>query len=287
LLLTWSSSARAQAAPNQERSGAYYAGNVTLTLALAGAGLVAGAFEPSLPGTDPEWFPGDRSLQSRYSSLPAGVSDVLLLVTLATPVLTSFAQGVNFQLANRGIVYSESLALNFALNSLVKVVAARPRPYTYALEGPPVSGRDRYMSFYSGHSSISFGAAVTGSYLFAEAEPALGFRYAFWGGELFLAAMTANLRLRAGKHYYSDVIVGALVGTGLSVGTLLLHGADYLPEPGEYAAAGGGIVLGTLLAQLLPVRGDEPGPYALLQKLEFAPWAPRSGELGLLASGEF
>ena len=38
-----------------------------------------------------------------------------------------------------------------------------------------------------------------------------------------LASGVAALRVVAGKHYPSDVLVGALMGTGVSLGVLKLH----------------------------------------------------------------
>ena len=38
-----------------------------------------------------------------------------------------------------------------------------------------------------------------------------------------LAGLESALRVAAGKHYVSDVVVGALVGTGVSIGILEMH----------------------------------------------------------------
>ena len=38
-----------------------------------------------------------------------------------------------------------------------------------------------------------------------------------------LATPESVLRIAAGKHYITDVVVGALVGTGVSIGILEMH----------------------------------------------------------------
>jgi membrane-associated phospholipid phosphatase len=38
-----------------------------------------------------------------------------------------------------------------------------------------------------------------------------------------LATLESVLRIAAGKHYFTDVLVGALVGTGVSFGILEMH----------------------------------------------------------------
>lgn len=42
-------------------------------------------------------------------------------------------------------------------------------------------------------------------------------------GPFALAATTASLRVVAGKHFYSDVIVGSAIGTAIGATVPLLH----------------------------------------------------------------
>jgi hypothetical protein len=145
------------------------------------------------------------------------------------------------------------LSANLFLNALTKVAVRRPRPYTYHAA---CAADDCYLSFYSGHASAAFTAAVGGAYLFAESAPNRGSRYALWGVELALASATANLRVRGGMHYYSDVVVGAVLGSGLGVLFPVLHGEHYHPDVWEVASAGGGLLVGVTVSELVP--RDEP-----------------------------
>jgi len=226
------------------------------------AGLLGGSVLLRLapapePGADPQWFPGDASVRENCSPAAVELSNVTVALTLSAPVFAELARGLDYRLLNAGVVYGETLSANLALNSLVKVLVARPRPYTYgpgahdaSLDAPA----ERNLSFYSGHASTAFASAVAGSYLFAEGARDEGSRIAFWATEFTLAAATANLRVRAGKHYYSDVLVGALVGVGFGIGMPLLHGANYAPRAGEYIAAGSGLAAGVLISELLPLK---------------------------------
>jgi membrane-associated phospholipid phosphatase len=253
----WAPSASGEAAPDRARSGAYYGVHGAVTLGLAGTGLLLQGARPSEPRGDPQWFPGDTSVREHWSPAAIELSNVALAVTVSAPVFAELGRGFDYRLLNAGVVYSETLAASLALNSLAKIFFARPRPYTHgpgardpSIDDPP----ERYVSFYSGHSSLAFASAVAGSYLFAEGARDEGSRIAFWATELTFAAATANLRVVAGKHYYSDVIVGALVGIGLGIGGPLIHGASYAPRPAEYLAAASGVVLGTAVAQLAPLK---------------------------------
>jgi membrane-associated phospholipid phosphatase len=276
----------AQAAPEHERSGRYYAVHGGIAAALvAGSVTTQLLFHPST-GADFDWFPGDVGLRGVRSAAAAELSNVFITMSLTAPVFTQLGRGVDAHFGNFGVVYGEALAGNLLLNGVVKLAARRRRPYTYGLrESEDVQSRDRNVSFYSGHSSTAFTAAVAGSLLYAESTPDRAGRLVVWSSQLAFASATANLRVRAGKHYYSDVVVGALIGTGLGVLVPTLHGGDYAPEGVEYLAAGGGLLLGVVASQLLPLRSDAPRGGAKAS-WSIAPWASPGGA-GVGARGAF
>jgi hypothetical protein len=116
---------------------------------------------------------------------------------------------------------------------------------------------DAGLSFYSGHAALSFAAAVSGSYLYARRTPDARARALMWGVELGLATATANLRVRAGRHFYSDVLVGALLGSAAGVAVPLLHsepGHRYRPSGADAAAMAAGVSAGALVSQLVPLH---------------------------------
>lgn len=252
--------ALAEAAPATYRSGAYYAAHGTQIAALLTSSALLASTTASLgPGADPTWFPGDLSLRAHRNATAATISDGLLVTTLAVPVAFTLDDSSSARFVNTELVYLETLSVNLWLNSVVKVLAHRPRPYSYGARREGDSRADLNISFYSGHSSSAFAAATSGAYLFSESAHDQGSRVMLWTLEFMLAGATANLRTRAGKHYYSDVAVGALVGTGIGVAVPLLHGGTRRPEPSEIAGALLGTALGVTLTQLIPLPVDEPG----------------------------
>jgi membrane-associated phospholipid phosphatase len=285
--LACSGTARAQAAPDRYRPDAYYGGHGALIAALSGGSIALTLVPRSGRGPDPCWFPGDISLRGRQSTGAARTSDSLIAVTIATPVAAALGKGISPRFLNTGIVYGETLSANLLLNSLSKFLFRRPRPYTYRYMDDSAADDDWYVSFYSGHSSTAFSTAVSGSYLFAESAPNRASRVAMWGAELTLASATAMLRVRAGKHYYSDVVVGMLMGVGLGIGVPVLHGARYRPEAMELIAAGGGVVLGTTTAALLPFSQDGQVVRESASDFSVTPASLGNGGMGLSASGTF
>jgi hypothetical protein len=176
------------------------------------------------------------------------------------PLGAELASGFDTRLANTSIVYAEVLSANLLLSTVVKYSAPRLRPYNYRV--PPATsyvrsqGVDAYLSFYSGHASAAFAAAIGGSYLFSAAHPETMAKSWLWGVESAMATATSIWRIRAGKHFYSDVVIGAAVGATLGIGIPLLEGIHYRPSATEMAMAGGGALIGGLAAVVTPFQDD-------------------------------
>jgi membrane-associated phospholipid phosphatase len=95
------------------------------------------------------------------------------------------------------------VALTYVLNTALKLLVRRHRPQ---LEGLPALARTpTQLSFPSSHAATSLAGALAYSRLGAPKGPL----YALAGG-LSLS------RLYLGLHYPSDVLTGALLGTGIA-----------------------------------------------------------------------
>jgi len=211
----------------------------------------------------------DRTVVGNRSPLAATLSDAFVGVSLALPfaldLLDVLVSDPPDGLAGYGVdalVLAEALAVNLALNQAVKYAVRRPRPYAYDPSLGP-AGRtagDAGLSFYSGHTASAFCAATAYATLFSLRHPDSGWVAPVWLATHALAASTAYLRVHAGKHFWTDVIAGALVGSGVGALIPLVHrrsgpavarGLDEAAEPGlrlEIAPlllpGGGGLVLG-------------------------------------------
>jgi membrane-associated phospholipid phosphatase len=161
-----------------------------------------------------------------------------------TTVFASFGQAIGYtSLGNRPAALSdvgllvESYAITLAVTQATKKIARRPRPYTRSGDPPPgvsLDSEEARVSFFSGHSSSSFCMAVaTGTIAFARKEKNAGW---VLGSGLALAATTGYLRIAADRHYFTDVLVGAAVGS--AAGFLVPH----LHRPAEPAAPATGFV---------------------------------------------
>lgn len=159
-------------------------------------------------------------------------SDVTLAVTAPVSVLGPWLLGSSSgapaaYLAEDALIITQALVFSAVLNQGVKFAVGRERPFVHVLpeEQKLLTNHpeDNNLSFYSGHASSTFALAVAaGTVAELRGYPNRGW---VWGVGLPLAASTALLRMAADKHYVSDVVVGALVGSAFGVAVpLLLHG---------------------------------------------------------------
>jgi membrane-associated phospholipid phosphatase len=204
----------------------------------------------------------DGRAEDNFSTRAHDYSNVTFGLALAAPLAFDVARGVDRDTVRRTAIYGEALAVNFLLNSGIKHAVGRPRPYLYS-DSPDVQawaagqGNDARQSFYSGHTSTTFCAAVAGSWLYAQSSSDTTLRTIAWATSLTLAGATADLRVRAGKHFPSDVLAGAALGSAIGYAIPRLHywgrGTRKLTTP-EWVAIVLAPIAGLLLGQVLPLE---------------------------------
>jgi hypothetical protein len=262
LILFWAAPLRAQQPvvdePRPMRTG-FVADGAVIAASAAAIGLSSLIPVDTSTRWSTQILPFDNHLKGRYSARAANVSDMLLAVDVVSPVALFAGRGLDRETGQRMLIYSETLLVGLALNATVKTLVGRPRPYVYSDDPNVVAysareGRDSRLSFYSGHASTTFAASVAGAYLYAQSTTDKNARAVVWGTELALAGATADLRTRAGKHFYSDVLVGAVIGSGLGLAVPYLHGGPKVRPSGiEWLAIVLGPIVGVAVGEIIPV----------------------------------
>jgi membrane-associated phospholipid phosphatase len=123
------------------------------------------------------------------------------------------------------VIVVESVAVSGVATQALKLGFARKRPYVrYGTGGPagydPNDDESR-LGFVSGHTSavasLGFSAAMTAQMQDSQAAPAL------WTAAASLTVLTGTLRMMAEKHYFTDVVGGAIIGAGTGMLLPVLH----------------------------------------------------------------
>jgi len=159
-------------------------------------------------------------------------SDVMLTLMVAYPYLVDSlvlaywhrrSPAVAKQMA---LISAQTMAITIGLTSIAKVAVSRERPYgeTCGQERSDTNfdcqDDRRYRSFFSGHNSLAFASAglICMHHLNLKLYGSLAADAGACAAAYGVAAVTGTLRIVADQHYFTDVIVGAAVGTLAGLG---------------------------------------------------------------------
>ena len=154
----------------------------------------------------------DRALMvTRQNAAIKRVSDVTVAGLGLLPVL-SFLDNLNANtVLTYGVMYSQAMLLAYGSRMLLKNNVTRFRPYLH--DGRELRSDHRTDSFPSGHTCAAFLSATFFSTTFSLEHPDSRWRWPVIIGSHILAASVGAMRMMAGMHFLSDVLVGAAMGS--------------------------------------------------------------------------
>jgi membrane-associated phospholipid phosphatase len=181
----------------------------------------------------------DRGAIGNTSAFARTLSDATLGATLVVPVVID---ALNLHTRSPWeadvIVVAQTVAVNGALVTAAKYIVQRPLPRTYAGDPALIDRPGGYRSFYSGHTSLVFAALSAWSMT-------IRLRYGEktwpWIATAVLGGSVAIERVADGRHFPSDVIVGAIMGTATGIAVPALHARKRAARAHLTLGPGGGI----------------------------------------------
>ncbi|MEM7039954.1 MAG: phosphatase PAP2 family protein [Bacteroidota bacterium] len=222
----------------KEKSSSPYELRVNLDLILGGAALTTAAaatildfsMDPmttaEIAALDAQNINGlDRHVTENWDPAARTASDYVLYGSgaLVGTLLLSRKMRQNFGTIT--VMGLEAVLLNHGMTFLTKTLTRRVRPFLYNPDVPLSEKGDRgaRQSFYSGHSSYSAVACFFTAKVIHDYFPDAKWRRWMWVGAALVPATSAYLRVRAGKHYITDVVVGYLMGAATGFVVPHLH----------------------------------------------------------------
>jgi len=166
----------------------------------------------------------DRELIRPYSEIHDGAADFLLIASLTTPVILLSSDKEEW--FTNGVMYIETLLIANGLKELAKIAVNRKRPYMYSDRDLPqdeIDNGDWAKSMPSGHTTFAFASAAFLTYTFCRYFPDSPWRIPVSIGSYAIATGVAALRVSSGKHFLSDVLAGAAIGTVVGVMVPFFH----------------------------------------------------------------
>ncbi len=145
-------------------------------------------------------------------------SNILLYTSQTFPVvLTLIDKSMRKDYLKIGTLYSETFLVNIGLTSLVKNSVRRARPFVFDPDLPNEEKitKSARTSFYSGHTSGTASMCFLTARLYADYHPDSKWKPVVWTAAAVVPAAAGILRMRAGKHFSSDVLLGYLTGAAI------------------------------------------------------------------------
>jgi len=191
----------------------------------AALGMPKGA--PSCAPCDPATIPGiDRwAVRPLVAAADVG-SDVAIAAVVGWTALSGLRGLPARQWQGNLAVFANTATWTAASAEWLKVLVRRRRPILYTSDAAAAAGvRASQMSMPSGHTALAFAAAT--SYLVLSAREHLPDRrrnaVLLYAGAVGVGA----LRVAAGKHFPTDVIAGAALGSAIGWLVPTIHRGDY------------------------------------------------------------
>jgi membrane-associated phospholipid phosphatase len=246
-------SASALAGPEDPAPAYHLSVALDVPTLLLGAGLTSSYFLMSetapaacAPRCDPAHVnPLDRPFAGRYSTRWQVVGDVATVGTLALmPIALVAGEGFGNGVHDT-VVVGEAVLVTAAIQVTVGYAVGRPRPRLYGVEAPLSERNDANSgrSFFSGHVANCVAATLAASTALRRVHRS---KLAWTTLAVGLAgsALVGVARVGAGSHFPTDVLVGAMVGTGVGIAIPALHAANLQLAPTASRDGAGVMVAG-------------------------------------------
>ncbi|NDV57592.1 phosphatase PAP2 family protein [Bacteroides sp. 519] len=172
----------------------------------------------------------DRGFVRSYSKI---ISKTTPYIAVGGPIALAVYAGIskNIPLLKDAVYIGSSVAEAAVLTYGIKFAADRKRPYDKYPEKIHPSSRESSSSFPSAHTASAFALATS-----------LSIKYPKWyviAPSAVWACSVGFARMNEGVHYPSDVIAGAIIGSGCAVANIYVNRwleKWLLPKPRKAAA---------------------------------------------------
>lgn len=153
-------------------------------------------------------------------------SDNYLGLSLGLVPLLALDKRVRKEWSSIFVLYFESLAITAATQAWTAIGTNRYRPITYMTDVDTARRVDRanVNSFYSGHTSATATASFFAAKVYSDLHPEIGNKkWLLYAAAVIPPYLVGSNRVRAGKHFYSDALIGGFMGAASGILVPQLH----------------------------------------------------------------
>jgi membrane-associated phospholipid phosphatase len=167
----------------------------------------------------------DRFSAGYDSEKAKKISDYPFYGSFALPFFLILNENVRSNAGQVFGLYVQTMAVTGALFTMTNGLSPRTRPMIYSpdVEMSEKTRANARNSFYAGHTTAAAGASFFFAKVFHDFNPNSPARPFVWAGAAAIPAAVGYYRLKAGKHFLSDNILGYVVGAATGILVPQLH----------------------------------------------------------------
>ncbi len=165
----------------------------------------------------------DRFSAGNYDEDAKKLSDIPLYSSFVMPLALLLDKKVVGSAPQVFLLYGETMAITGTLYAMTAGTVYRNRPLVYSDKAPldKRTTKNATNSFFAGHTAATASATFFAAKVFNDYNPDSPWRPVVWGAAAAIPASVGYLRLKAGKHFLSDNLIGYTIGS--TVGILVPH----------------------------------------------------------------
>jgi membrane-associated phospholipid phosphatase len=156
----------------------------------------------------------DRGSVGNFSSSAREASDLILYTSATLPFLSYFSSKCRAEGGPIGVMIAETFLLTYGLTNVSKGLVNRYRPYNYNADAPLELklGEESRRSFVSGHTSNATALSFLAARILTDVHTDFEKKIVIWSVAATVPAVVGYLRVKAGRHFPTDVIGGYVLG---------------------------------------------------------------------------
>lgn len=161
----------------------------------------------------------DRWAAGNYSEKANSDSYIPLFASFALPLALLVNENERSHAGQLSVLFVESMATTGALYSITAALVEKSRPLVYntSLSVEERISNDEQRSFFAGHTAATASATFFAAKIFNDFNPDSPLRPYIWGAAAAIPATVGYLRIKAGKHFLTDNLVGFAVGAASGI----------------------------------------------------------------------
>jgi len=167
----------------------------------------------------------DRWAAGNYSDQANTDSYIPLYASLVLPFALMINEDERNHAGQISVLFVETMATTGALFTMSAGLVQKSRPLVYntALSNEKRIAKDEQRSFFAGHTAATAAATFFAAKVYNDFHPDSNLKPLIWGVAAAIPASVGYLRIKAGKHFLTDNLIGYAVGAASGILIPELH----------------------------------------------------------------